>query len=449
MLIPTPSPLLLAGGASVLCWVPLVVRRLSATPGRELALTPALLGAAVFLPTAVVLTSSSARSAFAGSQTSTLSWLFLAIYLLGLAVIAAFWRPLGRISKSNRALGVITLAYWFVGALANYSNGFSYSRASFFLIPLLLIAAIGLRPYYENGVFLIALCCQAVCVASLALAVFKPSIAFTDPTRIASFLFSKRLAGVLEHANALGLFASVGLILSSQLRRGVRLIGVPVCAGTLVASDSRSAWFGTAAAIAILVAGRRSSRAGSTSSIAFRSLIGAALVALAALGISSYATQSGAPNNLDGRTGIWRFVLHNWAEKPLLGHGPGVWRSLISTGAVPPTVGQAHGQFFETLFTTGLLGIGLLVALLLVWTIKSIRAAKAGYWLPLALQALILAYGMLESPFTPWGASPGIWLLSLALFLDPVHDAVRRVHRQPVVDAPRMRVGLGVQAGGK
>jgi O-antigen ligase len=424
------------------------VRRFAKAPDRELALTPTLLAAAAFLPTAAVLTSSSTRSTFTGGQTSTLSWAFLALYLLSLVSVAAFPRASSRISAQNRALGASALVYWVIGALANYYNGFSYSRASFFLVPLLFIAAVRLRPRHEHAVFVIALCCQLVCAASLALALYKPSVAFTDPTRIAGFLFSRRLAGVLEHANALGLFASVGVVVSSQLGRRMRLLGLPLCGIALIASDSRSAWFGTAAAAAILLAGRRSSRAGASTPIAFRLFIGCALVALAALGISSYAGQSGGPNNLDGRIGIWRFVLHNWTTAPLLGHGPGVWQSLISSGAVPPNVGQAHGQFFETLFTTGLFGVAVLAALLIVWTAKSINAARAGYWLPMALQVLILAYGMLESPMAPWGVSPDIWLLSLVLFLDPVHDFARRGHREPAwVASSRARVVLGAQAG--
>ena len=85
---------------------------------------------------------------------------------------------------------------------------------------------------------------------------------------------------------------------------------------------------------------------------------------------------------------------------------------------LPPNVGQAHGQFFETLFTTGLVGVALLIAILVVWTQKSIEATKWGYWLPLALQMIVVSYGVLESPLTPWGIDPTIWV-SIALFLDP------------------------------
>ncbi len=90
---------------------------------------------------------------------------------------------------------------------------------------------------------------------------------------------------------------------------------------------------------------------------------------------------------------------------------------------------NGHGLFFESLFTMGIIGVTLLAALLFTWTVKSAQAARQGYWLPLALQGLIVAYGLLESPLRIWAIGPEVWLFSILLFSIP---SVRSSRQCPI-----------------
>ena len=418
------DPLALAAVGSALCWVLVLYHRLSESgeSRRQLILAPSLLGLAAVVPTAAALFTTADRSQFTGGQTTSLSWLLSGLYLLGVGAVAA--RSMGRLptDASNRKLLVLLLVYWSIGAVSDYYNGFGYHRVSFFLVPLVFLAAALQRPAYESAIRVLAVGSVAICAASFVLAAIKPSVAFTDPTRLASFLFAHRLAGVLEHANGLGLFAGIGVILSWRAGGRLRLVGLPICLLALVASDSRSAWFGTAAAAAVLAAGANPSRHAPSRRVPIRLFVGAGLVLLAGFAVRTYAVGLNERQNLNGRTEIWHFVLTHWKTSPIVGHGPGIWTNLISDGVLSPNVGQAHDQFFETLFTTGLVGVALLIAILFVWTQKSIEAAKQGYWLPLALQMLVVSYAVLESPLAPWGIGPTLWVLSIALFIDPARE---------------------------
>lgn len=419
---------------TALCWITLATYRLSLSGSaqRQLVLAPSLLAIAAFVPTGAILTFGT-RADFTGSKTTMLSWGLIGLYSYSVAALFVLSPRAAVTSPLNTSVFVLVLLYWLTGGIANYYAALPVPRISFFLVPVLLVTSWRLRPRYRDAIAVLTYVSIATCVASLILALAKPSVAFTTPTRSVTFLFSDRLAGVFEHANAMGLFASIGLVLAWRAKGWTRFFGSPICGYCLIASDSRTSWFGCAAAISLLLAGARSSgereTQANTGSIGgwtpFRFFLGGSLVLLAALGISSYAARGGQSQGFTGRTTIWRFVLEHWREAPIIGHGPGIWSSLIAAGRVPQFAGQAHGQFFETLFTTGLVGVTLLAALLFAWTLKSVRAAQEGYWLPLALEVLIVAYGMLESPLSVWAIGGDIWLLSILLFLDPVSDAVR------------------------
>jgi O-antigen ligase len=222
----------------------------------------------------------------------------------------------------------------------------------------------------------------------------------------------ERLAGVTEHPNLLGLFAAIGVILWWQDRGAMRAVGVSLCGLALLATDSRTAWFACAGGIFVLVAAHGRYSAGRLL------LAGLALICLAWASLHYIAADQGSVVTFTGRTEVWRFVQEHWTEAPILGHGSGVWAALrsASVGAVwEPN--QAHNQLLQTLYTTGLVGLGLLALLLWRWTRLNLDAARRGYALPLALEAMVVIDGLFESPLLMVAAIPTIWLLSLLVFL--------------------------------
>jgi O-antigen ligase len=400
--------------------------------------SPLLLALAAFVPTAGTL--AFAQRADIGSEAAPVSWALIGLYLLSAAALfLASPRIAARTSRLNSWILALALLYWLTGGIATYANALSPGRLSFFVIPLVFVVSWRYRPRYRDAVAVLTHVTIAVCAASLLLALAKPSVAFTEPMRFATFLSSKRLAGIFEHPNAMGLFAAVGVVLAWRFGGWTRLLGFPVCAFALIASDSREAWFACAVAVWILLAGaaatpelgERTRRRLSAGWTPRRVLLLGTTVLIAVVAITSYMASEGDAQGLSKRTHVWHFVLENWSQGPIVGHGPDIWPSLIASGQVAPWVGEGHGQFFETLFTTGIVGVILLAGLLTAWTIKSVGAARRGHWLPLALQGLLVAYATLESPLSIWAVGPEVWLLSMILFLDPIADAGARAQMPP------------------
>jgi O-antigen ligase len=238
----------------------------------------------------------------------------------------------------------------------------------------------------------------------------------------------------------LGLFAAIGVIVWWGREGWLRVFGVSVCGLALVASDARTTWFACAVAVIVLVAGKwykaRSFSPG-------RFVLGASLLGLAASLIFIFV---GARDELghitfNGRTAVWQFVGDRWDESAILGHGPGVWSSLISHEQVPDWWGQAHNQFLQSLYTTGLIGVGLLLLLVWYWTMANLRFARDGSLLPLALEALLVINGLFESPLSLGGVTGDVWLLSILLFLRPAGSQLAPMSATPVDQAMRHSPG--------
>src|SRR3954451_16918618 len=201
--------LLLAGAAAVgaFCWIVVVAYRLSLSDqaGRQFLLLLMLLALAAFLPSTAGYVSGAASriTEVAGAPTTfelgrmtVVSWALSGLYMFGVATVLFMSPQAAKTSRLNRSIFVITFLYWGVGLLADLYAGFAVARLSFFLIPVLLIVAWRLRPAYRDTIAVLTYVSIAVCVASVLLALAVPSVAFTEPTRSATFLVSHRLAGI-------------------------------------------------------------------------------------------------------------------------------------------------------------------------------------------------------------------------------------------------------------
>jgi O-antigen ligase len=292
-------------------------------------------------------------------------------------------------------------------------------------VPVAFIVAWRYRPSYRDALSLLMWVTLAICGASLLLALVNPSNAFQGPVRVAQIISDQRLMGVVDDPNTLGPLAAIGVVLWWRREGWLRVLGVSVCGLALLATDSHAAWLCCAAAFIVLAVGQR--YRARPFSRRLLTLAGA-LVALAALSILvlGLVIEPGhSRESFSGRAEIWQFVAHRWDESPIVGHGPQVWSSLLSEKQVPFWWGQAHNQFFQSLYTTGLIGVGLLALLIWFWTAANLRFARDGYPLPLALEAVVAISAMTESPITLGAIDHNVWLLSILLFLSPVS-------RQPV-----------------
>ncbi|MFN8160104.1 MAG: glycosyltransferase [Solirubrobacterales bacterium] len=448
-----PKAILVAAVAGIasLILVTVTVHLLTLWGGyrRQLILAPLLLALAAFAPIAIAL-EFNPRNDLGGTPTAQLNWAFIALYLLGVCVLLLTSRSFGAGSQYTRGTAIVIVTYWAVGAISNYHAGLQLGRVSFLLVPIVFVAAWWLRPEYDDAIAVLTYTCIAVCGASLVVALVDPSSAFVDlPTRFLTFLHHDRLAGITQQPNQLGLFAAAGALLAWDRGGWTRWVGLPVCILTLLLSEARGSWLAFAVGFGILLAGHgfpsrnRAEGEWGRHAVRRRWLVRAGLAVAAAVGaavaVVAYLADVGDVQGFTGRTEIWSYVLDHWGESPIIGHGPEVWKDLIGAGLVPAWGKNGHGVFFEALFTMGIAGVLLLAALLVVWTAKSARPARQGVWLPLALEGLIVAYGLLGSPLRIWSIGPEVWLFSIVLFLDPAEG----LSAPPVRGKAAARAGSG------
>jgi O-antigen ligase len=183
--------------------------------------------------------------------------------------------------------------------------------------------------------------------------------------------------GTLENRNDLGTIAAAGVAAGLYLARArvgdVALALLAAGGHALSAARTRGALIAAAlAGGAALVFGRGAAR-GRERAVAVAAAAG--LVLVAALVFLRPVTALG--ESAASRLVFWRAALDLFAERPLLGHGPGSYRVEIGRFAGDGArliALDAHQDFLQTLAETGLAG-----GVALVWLIAvALRAARAG-----------------------------------------------------------------------
>ncbi len=122
-----------------------------------------------------------------------------------------------------------------------------------------------------------------------------------------------------------------------------------------------------------------------------------AILFVAFVDIESFLTLFSRSGNIEeittgtGRTEIWAQVLEKWSERPVFGWGYG------SSGFIMPKFAHAtphaHNFFLQVLFTTGWVGIALLIPLLIV---KSYYILKFQDTFKLTLFVFFIIHGLTE-----------------------------------------------------
>jgi len=239
------------------------------------------------------------------------------------------------------------------------------------------------------------------------------------------------VAGALLWVIPPALAIGVGLWRDSALRRWGVLAGIAGVwmAGVLLITQSRSGWFGLAAALLVMIAlaFQRARRWLIVPGIALLALI--ALVGRGGSGedpatLSIVESSVGAVT-WDFRLEVWRVALHGVADFPFTGMGIGVFREVaryLYAPAVSPSfdIAHAHNELLQAALDLGVLGLLAFVALhgvafrLLRAVWRATDRADASRVMALGLGGGLFAhfvYGLTDT--VALGAKPGVlfWML--------------------------------------
>lgn len=230
--------------------------------------------------------------------------------------------------------------------------------------------------------------------------------------------FDFRLHGIFSHSNSLGMAALVYLVLDmadGADRTLYRKLGWFVSVAVLVSTQSKTSWAGAVLAYGIFfvykISAMRTSRSGYSAIPAIAGglvvLMGFAGAVMVGDGVAVWFkgldTQTySSLTSLTGRTNIWEITLNSWRDNPVFGYGPGLWDVEYRLKYAPQylyIVGQAHNQFFDTLGSSGLLGvIGLFiyVGTLLNFGVRFFTVTRGA---SLSLVIVLIARSVSEAPF--------------------------------------------------
>jgi O-antigen ligase len=178
------------------------------------------------------------------------------------------------------------------------------------------------------------------------------------------------------YANALGIFATIGLLLSLGLAACARarmeatawLTPALVLTPALIRTESRGAWFALAVGLCVLAACRWQSSS-------FRApFVWAVIAALACVALAAAVLVVVHPTSLIGpRADYWAVAWREWQENVWLGSGAGTFALYWLREGNVSAVLDAHSLYLETLAEVGPLGLSLLVAVLAIPLVAAVR----------------------------------------------------------------------------
>jgi O-Antigen ligase len=120
---------------------------------------------------------------------------------------------------------------------------------------------------------------------------------------------------------------------------------------------------------------------------------------LASRQAASFATFS-------GRDQIWRVALEEWARHPVLGYGTELFDEGYRSAIGMPFAFNGHGQYFDTLARSGLVGVAGLAIYAGTLLYFSVRCARISGGLSLAILLAILFRAVSEVPLALFGYGP-------------------------------------------
>ncbi len=285
------------------------------------------------------------------------TWRLAAVALLALSVAGLLVRE--RVVVSGREWGMIAFLAAF-GAWTAASVAWSpkadaalleAERTLAYIAAIVAVAVLTDRASLTPLLGGIAAAITFVCSYGLAIYIFaSPPI---DPFE-GTFLHQP-----FGYANALGIFAAIGLLLSLGLAfaakswawRTIAVVPLVPLGVALVLTSSVGAWIALAAGLVCFLL-----LSGYVRSAAALVAIGAAFpLALAALGepLSQFVREN--------RFHYWRVAWDQFTANPVLGSGPGTYVDYwLEAQPVPSFTRTAHSLYLETLAELGPVGLGLI-----------------------------------------------------------------------------------------
>lgn len=329
----------------------------------------------------------------------------LAIWGLGLLVAVINWKDLKRALREPPVLCFALFALWAM-VTAAYSPIRTYTfGAAFALLAVILFGAVA-RQRCDDSTLLKGVVggLGALLWLSLALYILAPDRAMA-PMEGGTIL---RLAAPFGTPNSLGRASALVLLLlmvayMSQVvnyRSVVFYFGGLPAVLCLVLSQSRTAMAALALSMAVILVMRYPVRVLVAGIAVAAAMLLYVLLDLDTIAIAEQISRTGRAQEvftLTGRTRIWSFYFEQIGEAPFFGYG------YASTKYLMPllyrnywgwTTTHAHNMWIQVLFTTGLVGLALLTAVLIAQLRSWLRTKDP---LTLVMLVFVCVIGLAEA----------------------------------------------------
>lgn len=283
----------------------------------------------------------------------------------------------------------------------SYSFGAVFSIITAFLLFLTCFPILGESKTIQTLIFTITF----ICAASLVVYVLIPDMGHMKEWQGNVEVPGPRLSGIMGTANAVGFFAAAGLLLlylcynfNISIPKPFYFFSSTICGVALVMSESRTSMIAMILAMALVFF-----RKMTPARLAF-GLFSAAFLVLGAMLIDTEALFSALSRSGDaqeiatgtGRLHIWQLVIQLIGQRPFTGWGYACSSFILPehTAEIGHTPPHSHNIFLQLAFFMGLLGPLLYLLLLLLQTIKAIRADS---FFKIALLLFMFIIGLTES----------------------------------------------------
>lgn len=235
--------------------------------------------------------------------------------------------------------------------------------------------------------------------------------------------FSQRLYGLTDHANSLGIFAAVALVLefAPVVRSRPSWIVVAIQLLVLLLTQSKTAWIGAMVGIVFVrwFWMRQRFFSADKLQLTFFMLTSVCILMLTLALTVVFASDSPMVAKLldklgvftlTGRAMIWQYTLNEFWASPLTGYGPSLWDMQFRIERGLMAVGQAHNQFVQTLGQAGLIGFIALLAYFGWMFYVAMRYSARDGSLALVLLFMLFIRCISESPMRMAGITGSDWI---------------------------------------
>lgn len=338
-------------------------------------------------------------------------WARYVIMLLAgaLALVSAtvFFRAMrrGELLKSINPAAVLLSMLVVISGVSAVLNGDNPLRSQSALLLAVLVACTvaprGLGVHVGIGTF----CVIAAIASGVAIAVQKDfSIAHCYPGECG--ILGINFRGVFHHENAFAIFLALALpfvYIGFASWEGAVLSAYLL--GLIVISGSRTGLVAAVVTFVALVLVRPNIRRPMWAPVR-TVLLYSALAVLFVVGLALPYTV-GDRRFLNGRGNLWILVRDGLSDPATFIHGTGMlaWQHVRDSGLIHPSAGYSvHNQWLHVLYTTGLIGLLLFVAALvvLIW--------QAGRMYSLVIGCVLLPVFVLAAAERPWPIDTADWV---------------------------------------